>query len=191
MNAGRHRQQQSETLPIYDISQMNLAQILNQLRYKQWADSRTLEATALIDSERFPSEIEFARQQLNHMVRVEEVFRARLLGNKEPHSSSNSEVVPMLEQLSKRLLESNDWLRTYAESMPSEKLVEKIHFHFLDGKGGTMTREEVLFHLVNHGTYHRGAIGRALDLAGGLRPADTYTVFVHAMEPGRRGGICP
>ena len=191
MNAGRHRQQQSETLPIYDISQMNLAQILNQLRYKQWADSRTLEATALIDSERFPSEIEFARQQLNHMVRVEEVFRARLLGNKEPHSSSNSEVVPMLEQLSKRILESNDWLRTYAESIPPEKMVEKIHFHFLDGKGGTMTREEVLFHLVNHGTYHRGAIGRALDLAGGLRPADTYTVFVHAMEPGRRGGICP
>jgi len=170
---------------------MNLAQILNQLRYKQWADSRTLEAVALIDLQRFPSEIEFARQQLNHMVRVEEVFRARLLGSKEPHSSSNSEVVPMLEQLSKRLLESNDWLRTYAESMPSEKLVEKIRFHFLDGQGGTMTREEVLFHLVNHGTYHRGAIGRALDLAGGLRPADTYTVFVHAMEPGRRGGSCP
>jgi uncharacterized damage-inducible protein DinB len=169
---------------------MHLAQILNQLRYKQWADSRTVEAMTLIDSERFPSEIAFARQQLNHMVRVEEVFRARLLGNAEPHSSSNSEVVPIFEELSKRLLESNDWLQTYAQSTPSEKLVEKIHFRFLDGKGGTMTREEVLFHLVNHGTYHRGAIGRALDLAGGLRPADTYTVFVHAVEPGRRGESC-
>jgi uncharacterized damage-inducible protein DinB len=166
---------------------MHQEQILNQLRYKQWADGRTLEAMNLVDSERFASEIAFARQQLNHMVRVEEVFRARLLGNTEPHSSSNSEVVPMLEQLSKRLGESNDWLQAYAESTPPEKLNEKIHFRFLDGKGGTMTPEEVLFHLVNHGTYHRGAIGRALDLAGGLRPADTYTVFVHAVEPGRRG----
>jgi len=95
--------------------------------------------------------------------------------------------VPALEELSRRLSESNDWLQTYAKSLSSEKLVEKIRFRFLDGKGGTMTREEVLFHLVNHGTYHRGAIGRALDLAEGLRPADTYTVFVHAMEPGRRG----
>jgi uncharacterized damage-inducible protein DinB len=63
-----------------------------------------------------------------------------------------------------------------------------VSFRFLDGQRGAMTREEVLSHLVNHGTYHRGAIGRAFDLAGGLRPADTYTVFIHAVEPGRRGG---
>lgn len=172
---------------IDDTFEMHLTQILNQLRYKQWADRRTLDAVALIDSERFPSEIAFACQQLNHMVRVEEVFRARLLGDTEPHLTSNSEIVPVLEELSKRLLDSNDWLQTYAKSIPFEKLVEKIRFYFLDGKSGMMTREEVLFHLVNHGTYHRGAIGRALDCAGGLRPADTYTVFVHAMEPGRRG----
>lgn len=171
------------------IFQMNLAQILNQLRYKQWADRRTLDAVTLIDSEQFSLEIEFAYQQLNHMVRVEEVFRARLIGNKEPHSSSNSEVLPRFEQLSKRLLESDDWLQTYAESMTSKKLAEEIHFRFLDGKGGMMTREEIFFHLVNHGTYHRGAIGRTLDLAGGLRPADTYTFFVHAIEPDRRGTI--
>lgn len=166
---------------------MPLTQILNQLRYKEWADRRTLDAVALIDPERFTSEMAFASQQLNHMVRVEEVFRARLLGNTEPHSTSNSEVVPALEELSARLSESNRWLQTYAESTLAEKLTEKIRFRFVDGKGGAMTREEVLFHLVNHGTYHRGAIGRALDLAGGLRPADTYTIFIHTMEPERRG----
>jgi uncharacterized damage-inducible protein DinB len=166
---------------------MNPTQILNQLRYKQWADGRTLDAMALIDAEKFPSEIAFARQQLNHMIRVEEVFRARLLGTAEPHSASNSDVVPLLEQLSKSLAESNDWLQTYASSLPGKRLAEEVSFRFLDGKRGAMTREEVLFHLVNHGTYHRGAIGRALDLAGGLRPADTYTVFIHAAEPERRG----
>lgn len=50
-----------------------------------------------------------------------------------------------------------------------------------------MIREEVLFHLANHSAYHRGAIGRALELAGDIRPADTFSVFIHAMEPGRRG----
>jgi uncharacterized damage-inducible protein DinB len=49
-----------------------------------------------------------------------------------------------------------------------------------------MTRQEILFHIVNHGTYHRGAIGHALDLVGAVRPADTYTVFSHSVEPSRR-----
>ncbi len=59
---------------------------------------------------------------------------------------------------------------------------------FSDGLNGAMTCEEMLFHLINHGTYHRGAIGHALDLAGGKRPADTYSVFVHGIEPERRQG---
>lgn len=168
---------------------MLLTQIQYQLRYKQWADGRTLDAVALIDSQRFPSEIAFSLQQLNHVVRVEEVFRARLLGMPEPHATSNSDDVPALAQLKKRLSDSNEWLQAYAASLPEKDLTGNVHFVFLDGQGGTMNRAEILFHLVNHGTYHRGAIGRALDLAGGLRPADTYTVFVHATEPERRPNI--
>jgi len=49
-----------------------------------------------------------------------------------------------------------------------------------------LSREEAIFHLINHGTYHRGAIGHALDRAEGSRPADTYTVFIHGAEPERR-----
>ena len=52
-----------------------------------------------------------------------------------------------------------------------------------------LTREEIIYHLINHGTYHRGAIGHALDLAAAPRPADTYTVFIHAAEPERREAL--
>jgi uncharacterized damage-inducible protein DinB len=156
------------------------------LRYKYWADRRTLDAVAQIDEHRFPSAMAFARQQLNHMVRVEELFRARLLGDPEPHLATNSDTVPGLEELDRRLSASNDWLQSYAQSLAPDQRMESIHFHFVDGKRGTLTREEVLFHLVNHGTYHRGAMGHALDLAETPRPADTYTVFIHAVEPSRR-----
>ncbi|MEQ9726081.1 DinB family protein [Pseudomonas sp. WHRI 8822A] len=40
-----------------------------------------------------------------------------------------------------------------------------------------LSREEAIFHLVNHGTYHRGAIGHALDRAEGSRPADLHGVY--------------
>ena len=156
------------------------------LRYKHWADRRTLDAVARIDVRHFPSAMAFARQQLNHMVRVEELFRARLLGEKEPHSSTNSDAVPGLEELDLRLSASNDWLQAYAGSLDPGARARSIRFRFVDGLRGALSREEVLFHLVNHGTYHRGAIGHALDLAQAPRPADTYTVFIHSMEPGRR-----
>jgi len=158
------------------------------LRYKAWADRRTLDAVAAIDRRNAPSAVAFARQQLNHMVRVEELFRARLLATPEPHASTNAEAVPELGELDSRLTASNEWLRDYVNATTLDRLREPIHFTFTDGKRGTLTREEVIFHLINHGTYHRGAIGHALDLACASRPADTFTVFVHSAEPGRRGG---
>ena len=161
--------------------------LLDALRYKAWADRRTLDAVAGIDAQAFPSAMAFACQQLNHMVRVEEIFRARLLATAEPHSSTNSEVVPDLADLGKRLAASNEWLQSHVRSASPAQLQESIRFTFTDGKAGLLRRDEVIFHLVNHGSYHRGAIGHALDLANASRPADTFTVFIHSAEPHRRG----
>ena len=162
--------------------------LLDALRYKAWADRRTLDAVAQIDAQSFPSAMAFARQQLNHMVRVEEIFRARLLATEEPHSSTNSEAVPELADSGRRLAASNEWLQSYVRSASPDQLQEPVRFTFTDGKPGLLSREEVIFHLVNHGSYHRGAIGHALDLANASRPADAFTVFIHSAEPHRRGG---
>ena len=156
------------------------------LGYKAWADRRTLDAVAAIDARGFPSSLAFCRQQLNHMVTVEELFRARLLAEPDPHSATNAEPVPELAELDRRLTASNEWLLGFASTLDPVRLAQPVHFQFVDGRRGTLTRREVLFHLVNHGTYHRGAIGHALDLARAPRPADTYTVYIHAREPGRR-----
>ncbi|WP_447590632.1 DinB family protein [Aquipseudomonas campi] len=160
--------------------------IIEAFRYKQWADTRTLEAVNRIDGEHFPSAVAFARQQLNHMIRVEEMFKARLLGSPVPHGSTNSEAVPELPELMRRIDDSNRWFAQYVNELTAEHRDQQVFFQFVDGKQGAMTRLEILFHIVNHGTYHRGAIGHALDLAQAPRPADTYTVFIHAAEPERR-----
>ncbi|MBS0354931.1 MAG: DinB family protein [Proteobacteria bacterium] len=156
------------------------------LKYKAWADQRTLDAVARIDRETHVAQFDFARQQLNHMVRVEELFRARLTGGAEPHDSTNTPELPPFETLAARLGASNQWLQDYAQALQPDHLEQRIHFTFVDGKKGALSREEVLYHLINHGTYHRGAIGHALDLAKAPRPADTFTVFIHATEPDRR-----
>jgi len=154
--------------------------------YKQWADRRTLDASKAIEAKEPSATVSFIRQQLNHMVIVEELFRARLLGDEPSHRSTNTEIVPTLNEIDLRLTQSNQWLIRYVADLDSETLNDQVLFQFVDGKQGRMTRFEILFHLVNHGTYHRGAIGHALDLAKAVRPADTYTVFIHALQPERR-----
>ena len=160
--------------------------LVEAFKYKQWADRRTLDAVEQIDSVASPTSLAFARQQLNHMVRVEALFKARLLGMPAPYESTNTVEVPALDALDERVTESNQWFAQYVETLEPGHRAQSIAFQFVDGQFGTMTRQEILFHIVNHGTYHRGAIGHALDLAHAPRPADTYTVFIHAAEPERR-----
>lgn len=150
--------------------------------YKCWADRRTLDAIALIDASRFADSLAFTLQQLNHMVIVEDLFRARLSGVAEPHPATNSQAVPPYAVLRERLLASGQWYAAQAED-PADG---EITFRFTDGQAGRMSRQEMLFHVLNHGTYHRGNIAHALDLAGVPHPADTYTVYLHAVQPERR-----
>ena len=49
-----------------------------------------------------------------------------------------------------------------------------------------MSREEVLFHVLTHGGYHRGNVGQVLKSVSVAPPRDLYTRFLHQSEPVRR-----
>lgn len=152
--------------------------------YKRWADERTLRAIEKIDRGLFPDAYAFALQQINHMAIVEELFRSRLVSASPPHKSTNTDVVPDLEELEGRLCESADWFKSYVSQLENGN--EKIAFVFADGKRGMLNVDEILFHIVNHGSYHRGNIAHALDLASVPHPVDGYGIYIHEQEPARR-----
>lgn len=159
--------------------------------YKRWAMERTLDAVRAVDAQAFPASVAFARQQLNHIVIVEELFRARLLDEAPPHAATNTAEVPALEALATRLAASDQWYAAHLAGLAATQWDEALRFRFADGRDGCMTRREILFHVLNHATWHRGAIGHALDLAQVPHPADTYTVFLHQTQPWRRDGVPP
>lgn len=154
--------------------------------YKAWADERTITAIGKVDRDAKSQAFAFMRQQLNHMVIVEELFRARLSGNIEPHSSTNTEIVPSLEEIKTRLEDSNKWYLGYVANLKDDVVNEVVSFTFADGKTGSMSTAEILFHIVNHGTYHRGNIAHSLDLSGVAHPIDGYGIYIHEAEPQRR-----
>ncbi len=154
--------------------------------YKGWSDNRIFEAITKLDIAVFSDTYSFVLQQLNHLVIVEELFKARLLNKRQPHPNTNSEVVPSLDDLLTRLDRSRQWYCEYIEKLPQSELERQLSFTFVDGKKGCMSISEILFHIVNHASYHRGSIAHALDLAGVAHPSDSYNIFIHSTEPERR-----
>lgn len=152
--------------------------------YKTWADSRTLQAVATIDRSAHPRSFAFALQQLNHMVIVEELFKSRLCDLPAPHGSTNTDLVPSFDELARRLSDSAQWFRRYLASLENPE--KQLAFVFADGRRGMMSVKEILFHIVNHSSYHRGCIAHALDLASVAHPADGYGIYIHEHEPERR-----
>ncbi|WP_425427682.1 DinB family protein [Bowmanella denitrificans] len=59
-------------------------------------------------------------------------------------------------------------------------------FDFVDGSRGRLSVEEILLHLLTHGSNHRGMASRVLASNGLDRPGDTFTRYLHQVEPDRR-----
>ncbi len=152
--------------------------------FKLWADQRTLTAINKIEKAAFSKAYAFCLQQLNHMLMVEELFKSRLTNTSDPHQSTNAKVVPSFDILKARLLDSGNWYLRFASS--NLDCQKSISFTFTDGNKGMMTVEEIFFHILTHGSYHRGNIAHALDSASVSHPVDGYGLYIHEIEPQRR-----
>jgi len=107
---------------------MNKHMLIEAFNYKKWSDQHTLDAARNIDRETFPAAAAFVRQQINHMVIVEELFRARLLAASAPHDSTNTDVVPGSPRLRREsVCRTNGFLAT---SQNSTRLSSASQFLF-------------------------------------------------------------
>lgn len=158
----------------------------NQFRYKAWANTEILDALALVDPSRHPAEWKQAIRLLNHTYVVDRIFAAHLAGTPRSFDATNTPETPTLDDLRANISKSDAWFQEYASGIGGSALDETIAFTFTDGKRGSMTRGEMLFHVLAHGAYHRGNVGMVLVACGVDRPSDTFTRFLHLVEPNRR-----
>jgi len=156
-------------------------------RYKAWANDELLTKLATLGPDSPISGL--AIKALSHSYIVDRIFAAHL--RREPHAyaSANSSELPTLERLSADLRNSDREYIDYVSTLDHARLQERIDFVFTDGAAGCMSREEMLVHVINHGTGHRGQVS-ALMLLNSVSPAkDGFTTFLHEAEQESRGRI--
>ena len=161
--------------------------LLSLFKYKAWANDELFAQLETMDPVAHPDERHTALRLLNHIHVVDRIFAAHLAGKAHAYGATNTPETPAFDELRGAVAELDRWYVDYVGALPSERLSESLAFTFADGQPARMSHEEILAHVVTHGGYHRGAVGRVMAQVSVAPPRDTFTVYLHRAQPERRG----
>lgn len=160
-------------------------------RYTQWADEKLFAALRALPPETpaapgrgFGSMI----STLNHSLVVDEIWRAHLESKPHGHNSRNTATLPTLEELARKQAAMDTWFIEYADDLNEARAEETVHFNFVDGGPGAMTRGDMLLHVVNHKTYHRGFVSEMIFQLPLKAPMIDLPVYLRDAAPRLTGG---
>jgi uncharacterized damage-inducible protein DinB len=152
------------------------------VRYKQWAnDLSYAQVMSLPASEslkqrstRFGTMV----HTLNHVFVIDEIFQHHLQGREHGYTDRNTKETPPIDWLWNRVQALDQWYVDEVDRWSDQELTETIHFNFVNGGQGAMTREQIILHVVNHATYHRGFVSDMLYQVPSVPVANDLSVFI-------------
>ena len=137
--------------------------------YNTWAIDRTLDACAALSDEQFTrdlgSSFRSVRDTLVHISGAQWIWLERWHG-RSPNSAPVATDFPNLEAVRRRSAEVERNLLDYVASLTPEDLQRVISYKTMAGVAGAQPLWQMLQHLANHGTYHRGQIATMLRQLG-------------------------
>lgn len=163
-----------------------LALLRSLFGYQAWANGDLFAKLDELDPNRHSQQRHSAIRLVNHAYVVGRIFAAHLTGAQHDYSASNTPDTPTLSELRAAVTVSDQWYLDYLDRVPPEDLAQRIAFRFTDGDTGSMSRQEMLMHVLTHGGYHRGEVGRLLTQLSITPPWDTFAVYLHQSDPARR-----
>jgi len=167
-----------------------LNELLKLLNYKSWANEITFAALSDIPQEelykRRETNFKTIVSTMNHVYVVDDIFKAHLLAEKHGYSSRNTQDCPSLADLWQQQKVLDQWYIDFVADLKTDDLTKAIHFEFVGGGHGEMTITEIVFHVVNHGTYHRGFVSDMMYQIPVIPPANDLTVY---LRDGFRGQL--
>lgn len=152
--------------------------------YKAWANDALLNALAKLGGE--SPIMGLAIKALSHSHVVDRIFAAHMKQEAHGYASANLTEMPKLEDLSADIRASDRDYIDYVSALDPRALAESIRFTFTDGAAGSMSREEMLLHVITHGVGHRGQISAVMILNGLTPVKDGFTTYLHEAEAAMR-----
>jgi len=151
-------------------------------RYNAWANRLIFDAVAALPA----GEAEKPRQSLfrnmvhmlNHNYVIDRIFQAHLEGREHGYAARNTPDHPPLGELWRAQQEIDAWYIAWSDRLTAVAVNEKVRFAYVGGGEGVMTRGEILLHIVNHTSYHRGFVADLFFQVPARPPTTDLTVFL-------------
>lgn len=149
--------------------------------YNAWANRRTLESCAALTPEQFTrdlgSSFRSVRDTLAHVFLVEHLWLERWHG-RSPGGYPPSTDFPDLASVRSRWAEIERDLLDYIASLQPEDVQRVMHYQTTTGAAQAQPLWQMLQHMVNHGSYHRGQVATLLRQCG-VKPIPTDLIVFY------------
>jgi uncharacterized damage-inducible protein DinB len=140
---------------------MKPAEMRDLFAFNAWANHRTLSAVEALSAEQFAkplgSSFSSVRDTLAHIAGVEWLWLERLQG-RSPASLPEAKEFPDVAALRARWAETEKHWLEYVSRLDQAELDEEVDYKTLSYGAARDPRWQIMQHVVNHSTYHRGQV---------------------------------
>ena len=155
-------------------------------RYRMWADQLTFDAVAALPlgeaTKERPTLFKTMIGTLNHNYVVDLIWQAHLEGRDHGFKARNLVLHQDLPELWRAQRAINQWYIDWSDGQSAQTLDETVRFRFIGGEPGAMTRGDILLHVVNHATYHRGWIAEMFFQVPARNPTTDLPVYLRSLD---------
>ena len=160
---------------------MDLKSILFLYQYNCWANSRILEVASVLTPEQFSEDLGISHRSIQgtlaHILGAEWIWLKRCEGT-SPRSLPAVQDFPSVKALTAGRLELEKDYNRYLENLTDRSLDKVIRYTNIKGEEWAYPLGQILQHVWNHSTYHRGQVTSSLRQLGVSAVETDLLVFV-------------
>ena len=156
-------------------------------RYNNWANQLIFDAVAALP----PGEATLERKSLfknmvhtlNHNYVIDLIWQAHLEGRAHGFTARNTPGHPPLDELWRSQQKLDRWYIEWSDAASASALDEEVGFTLIGGNRGRMSRGDIVLHIVNHTTYHRGFVADLFCQVPARPPTTDLPVYLGEISP--------
>jgi uncharacterized damage-inducible protein DinB len=156
-------------------------------RYNAWANKLIFDAVAALPAGEAVKERKSLFKNmvhtLNHLYVIDLIWQAHLESRDHGFTARNTPEYPPFAELWRAQQAIDQWYVDWSDAQSDATLDEPVSFTLIGGNRGVMTRGEILLHVVNHTTYHRGFVADLFYQVPARPPTTDLPVYLRETPP--------
>jgi uncharacterized damage-inducible protein DinB len=158
---------------------MNLTDLQTLTNYHYWARDRLLEAVEPLSADQYNKDLgssfKSIRETVVHIYAAEWAWLSRWQGT-PPTALLSSEPYPDVASVRAAWVANETGVRAFTDGLGEAGIANVIEYKLLNGTAGASPFWQMLQHVVNHASYHRGQVTTMLRQLG-VQPAKSMDMI--------------